>query len=53
MGRILVLMFLVAAAGCERGPNPNVVDDYLLRPALLREDPNAVSAYMAKLPEGV
>ena len=53
--RLLILMFVVVAAGCDRAPNPNpnAVDEYVLQPALLREDPEWVAAYMAKLPEGV
>jgi len=47
------LALLVGLSGCDGGANPNLVDEALLRPALLREDPEQMRAYMAKLPEGV
>ena len=51
--RALRLALLAGLAGCDGGANPNVVDEWFLRPALLREDPQQVAAYMAKLPDGV
>lgn len=53
MLRALSVLLLVVVSGCDRGANPNVVDEALLRPALLREEPEWMSAYLAKLPEGV
>jgi len=47
------LALLVGLTGCDGAANPNLVDEALLRPALLREDPEQMRAYMAKLPEGV
>jgi len=43
----------VAQAGCDLGPNPNVVDDAQLRSFAPPAEQAALREYMAKLPEGV
>jgi FkbM family methyltransferase len=49
----LAFALILALAGCEGGGvNPNVIDEALLRPVLLKEDRQEVQAYMARLPVG-
>jgi FkbM family methyltransferase len=53
MLRALALALLVGLSACERGVNPNLVDEALLRPLALQEHEQQMREYMAKLPAGV
>lgn len=49
--RAMAVGLLLAFTGCDGGPNPNAVDEALLRP-LLPGEQQQMQAYLAKLPEG-